>query len=335
MAWISRKRTELTAIISRHRALEPLRRAATPIHRRVNAVKARLERNFVVLLVVRTVKEMSEDDATHIAAGVAYYALFSLFPLMLALITLLSLFLESADIRATLTDFAAGYLPGSEGFVTSNVNAVLRLRGALGIFAVLGLLWSGSAIFGAIARAVNRAWDVHEDRPIYINKPRQLVMALAVGALFLLSLGTATIVRVAERIAPLDLPGMDLLLQAFGLTVLQGGSFLLTLCIFLVIYKFLPNTKTYWRYIWPGALVGAVLFETAKNLFLTYINSFANFESVYGSLAPVIVLLFWAYVSSLILILGAELSSEYGRLHHDVDRGQLISHDQDEEDGAE
>ena len=91
-------------------------------------------------------------------------------------------------------------------------------------------------------------------------------------------------------------------------------------CIFLLIYRFMPNTKTYWRYIWPGAIVAAVLFESAKNLFLTYVDQFANFENVYGSLAPVIALLLWAYVSSFILILGAELSSEYGRLRRGVRR---------------
>ena len=88
--------------------------------------------------------------------------------------------------------------------------------------------------------------------------------------------------------------------------------------LFLLIYKFMPNTKTYWRYIWPGAIVAAVLFEVTKNVFIIYVNRFANFENVYGSLAPVIAMLLWAYVGSLILILGAEISSEYGRLRRGV-----------------
>ena len=102
------------------------------------------------------------------------------------------------------------------------------------------------------------------------------------------------------------------------------GGFGLTLGTFLMIYKFMPNTKTYWRYIWPGAVVGALLFELAKNLFILYLNRFSSFENVYGTLAPVIVLLLWAYVSSLILIMGAELSSEYGRLLEGVNRGVLL-----------
>ena len=90
------------------------------------------------------------------------------------------------------------------------------------------------------------------------------------------------------------------------------------------MYKFIPNTKTYWQYIWPGAVVSALLFETSKNLFIFYLNRFTSFESVYGSLAPVVVLLLWTYISSFLVIFGAELSSEYGRLRAGVKRGELL-----------
>ena len=191
-------------------------------------------------------------------------------------------------------------------------------------FAIIGLLWTGSAIFGALTRAVNRAWDVHRDRPLIKSKPRQLAMALGVGTLFLLSLSAATFVRLAGRFSDSDVAGVGFLVNVGGQVLLQLVALLLTLTTFLLIYKFMPNTKTYWRYIWPGALVAAVLFEVAKNLFIFYLNRFTSFENVYGSLAPVIVFLLWAYISSLIMILGAELSSEYGRLREGVDRGVLL-----------
>ncbi len=291
--------------------------------RRYQAVQRRLLRRFLVVLVVRTVQELSADDATHMAAGVAYYTLFSLFPLLLGTIAALSFFLESERVQAELVGWVSQYLPGSSQFVESNLEAVLRIRGALGVFAAIGLLWSGSAIFGAISRAVNRAWDVHRDRPFYISKPRQLLMALGVGALFLLSVGTSAFIQITASIASQDLPGWSFLYEAMGRTVLQASSLGFTVSIFLLIYKFMPNTKTYWRYIWPGAVLGAVLFEVAKNVFILYVNRIAQFEHVYGSLAPVIALLLWTYVSSFILILGAELSSEYERLKRGVQRGML------------
>ena len=305
-------------------------RLAQSFTQRGRALSERLQRYFLVSLVVRTVQEMSDDDATHMAAGVAYYAIFSLFPLLLGLIAILSFsgILESETAQARFTDFTSDYLPGSEELIStnidSNVDTVLRLRGGLGIVSIIGLIWSGSAIFGALTRAVNRAWDVHKDRPLFKSKPRQMAMAMAVGVLFLLSLSAAAFVRTAGRFEDSDLPGVGFLVNFGGQLILQGTAYLLTLITFLLIYKFMPNTKTYWRFIWPGAAFAAILFELAKNLFIFYLSRFASFEGVYGSLAPVIVLLLWAYVSSFILILGAELSSEYGRLRSGVERGVLL-----------
>ena len=311
--------------------LDRARGLAAGVRRRERAIIERLAKVFLIVLIVRTIQEMSDDDASHMAAGVAYYALFSLFPLLLGLVAIFSLFLNfgvgsavEKTVQDALIEFVTGFLPGSEEFVNSNLEALVNLRGALTVFAIIGLFWSASSVFGAVSRAVNRAWDVHKDRPFYINKPRQLAMAMGVGILFLLSLGAATFVRISGRLTEVDLPGLGFLTNTSGSVLLQGSSFLLTLASFLILYKFMPNTKTYWRYIWPGAVLAATLFELAKNLFIVYLNRFAGFENIYGSLAPVIVLLLWTYVSSLILIIGAELSSEYGRLRMGIDRGVLL-----------
>ena len=131
-------------------------------------------------------------------------------------------------------------------------------------------------------------------------------------------------VRLAGRLSDSDVVGVGLLVNVGSKVLLQGTALLLTIIIFLLIYKLMPNTKTHWRYIWPGAVVAGVLFELAKYFFIFYLERFTSFENVYGGLAPVIVMLLWTYLSSLILILGAELSSEYGRLRRGVDRGVLI-----------
>ena len=271
-------------------------------------------------LIVRTVREMSDDDATHMAAGVAYYAVFSLFPLLIGLIAIFNLLPASEMRQEQLTEFVSEYLPGSEGLLKRD----LEVGGALGVIAIFGLLWSGSAIFGAVARVVNRAWDIQKDRPIYIGKPRQMGMALVVGLMFLTSLGASTFVRIAEEYALADLPAPAFLVETGGKVFLQVVSFSLMLFTFLMIYKMLPNTKTYWRYVWPGALLAAVLFEIGKASFLLYVERFASFQDAYGSAGDVLVLLLWVYVSSLILILGAELNSEYGRLREGGERGVAL-----------
>lgn len=300
-----------------------LRRAKTIARYRSRTVVQRLRRRLIVMLVLRTLQEMSDDDATHMAAAISYYALVSLFPLTLGLIAIMS-FVQDAPSPETITSWVASFLPGSENLVHVNIEAVLAVRGTIGVFAVLGLFWAGSAIFGGITRSINRAWDVHTDRPLYLSKARQLVMALLTGLLFLFSTSITTFLRVYERFASINFPFADMLVSTTSLVILHASSFVLVLAVFLMLYKYMPNTKTYWRYIWLGALVAAILFETTKNLFILYLNTFTNFANVYGTLAPVVALLLWTYLSGLILILGAELSSEYGRIRRGIERGVLI-----------
>ncbi len=292
-----------------------------------------LVRNRFITLALRVIREMKDDDATHLAAGVAYYAMFSLFPLLLGFLAISGLVLNSEGLEQKFMDFVTDNLPGSEQIVKENVGQVVRFRGLLGIGAFIGLLWSASAVFGAINRAVNRAWDIRQDRPFYIAKPRQLAMALGVGILFLLSTSATSAIQVfTDPSRDLGVPGQDFLLGiGLGHLALRMVPWAMTLLIFLMVYRFLPDCKTYWRFIWPGAVVASVLFEVAKSLFVWYLNNIATYDQVYGSLTSVMALLFWIYISALILILGAEISSEYGRMRLEQEHG--VAHEVLEEDG--
>ena len=277
-----------------------------------------------VRLAVAVVQELGDDDATHMAASVSYYAILSLFPLVLGLSTIVGVVANSPDRQDEIIEFVIQYLPGSESFVRDSVTGVVKLRAAFGIASVLSLLWTGSAVFGSITRAVNRAWDVQKDPPFYKNKPRQIVMALGISLLFLFSVSITTVFQWATSI---DIGGGNLesLLGGGAVSgILKIPALLVSFSIFAVVYKMLPNTKTYWRYIWLGAVVAAVLFEGGKNLFLWYIENFAQYDQLYGNIASVVILMVWIYFSAFILILGAEVASEYGRLRVGVRRGQTI-----------
>lgn len=296
---------------------------------RIRVRTRRLWRLFIAIplagLIYRTLREMGADDATHMAAGVAYYAVLSLFPLVVGLISLLGMVLDADNLEGEIFGFFQKFLPGSRELLEANINAAGNVRGVLGAVSFIGLFWSASLLFGAISRAVNRAWDIQRDRPFYIDKPRHIIMAVSVAPLFLMSFVTTAALEVLGnvdfpligRIAFLDNDGINLMTRPL--------PFVFSLAIFLLIYKFTPNTRTYWRYIWPGALLAAVLFEISKSVFVFYLENFASFEQLYGSLASIIVLLFWTYVSGLILIAGAEFSSEYGRMRVGVEQGHLIS----------
>ena len=274
----------------------------------------------------RVFKELGDDDATHLAAGVAYYAMFGLFPLILAILAIGGVLLNTTEQQEDFVNFVTDNLPGSKGFVEDNLREVIRFRSALGIAAIAGLLWSASAGMGAVARGVNRAWDVHRNRPFYVAKPLQIMMALAVGVLFLLSTFlTSAIEVITDPRRNWSLPGQDILLDmGIANLALRIAPLLINMAIFLLLYYFAPNCKTYWRYVWPGALVAAILFEIAKGIFIWYLDNLATYDQVYGAVTSVMSLLLWMWVSALILILGAEISSEYGRMKEGVDRGQLI-----------
>jgi len=281
---------------------------------RLQTIKGRLLDVPAVQLIVRTVQELGDDDATHMAAGVAYYAILSLFPLLLGLLAIFGMFLPSEAVQGELFDFFERNLPGASDVVERNIEEVVRLRGVIGLVGLVLLFWSASAMFGALARSINRAWDIHRDRPFHIRKLRDIAMALGTGVLFVLSVGATAVFSILQ--------GMDL--PVVGTAADSGArflGFLFSLAIFLLLYKFMPNTKTFWRYVWPGALLAAILFEVAKTLFVLYLGNFASYESVYGSVGSVIALLVWIYISAFILILGAEFSAEYGRMREGVSRG--------------
>ena len=276
-------------------------------------------------LARRTWRELGDDHAIDLAAAIAYHAVLSLFPLAIGLVSLFSLVLESDAVEQEVYNFFRTYLPGSHGVLTANVEAVNNIRGLLGIASILGLLWSSTLLFGAITRAVNRAWDIEHDRPFFIEKPRHILMALSVAPLFLISV---TLTTGLQFLGSEDIPllGRISFLEHNGINALaRPVPFVFTLVIFLFTYKFTPLARTYWRYIWPGALLAALLFEAAKSIFVFYLENYAVYERIYGTLTSMMVLLAWAYLSGFIVVIGAEVSSEYYRIRMGAVRGRPIA----------
>ena len=280
-------------------------------------------RNKTLVLIARVAKGMRDIESTHLAAGVAYYALLSLFPLLLGLLALGGILLSSEGTYQGLLSFVTENLPGSKAFVEQNVGEVVEFRGVVGVGAILGFLWTASIGFGAVARSVNRAWGIRVNRPFYVAKPLHILMALAVGALFLISTSATSVIEViTDPERDFGIPAQEFFLQlGLGHLALRMVPWGINIFIFLMIYRFAPNCKTHWRYIWPGAVVAAVLLEVSKGLFLWYLDNVAIYDQVYGSVTSVIVLLFWIYVSALILILGAEIGAEHSRMQLGIEQG--------------
>jgi membrane protein len=229
----------------------------------------------LVQLIVRTIEGMAHHDVTDRAAAVAYYALLSILPLILGVIAILGLFLPSAAVKEALHAFFQQNIPAYASFLENNIENIIKMRGTFGILSALGLLWTGSALFSSLNRAINRSCgiSVGKSAPFHKRKLWELSMSLGIIIVFIFSWGVSLLVS--------------------------------------ILYKFIPNCKMHWRFIWPGALLAAVLLEGLQILFSVYITSFASFELIYGSITAIVIVLLWVYFSALAVILGAEFITQY------------------------
>ena len=304
--------------------------ASLSIRRLVNSSREK-QRKFkdrllgvpVVELVYRAIVQFRDDNGTDLAAGVAYYGILSIFPLLIAIVALASFFVDSRAVQALVSEQIQAGAPGSAEFLQQRIANIQRIRGTLSVFSIVGLIWTASAMFGAISRAVNRAWNVEGGPPFYIEKLRHIAMAVVTGVLLMVSsllITSRVFLTHVEQFIGDVLPFLFLSNYVY-LVFTELISVLMAFAVFLVIYKFIPHTHTDWRDIWLGALVAALLFELGRNAFVLYLNNFGNFGQIYGSLAAVMVLLVWIFISALILITGAELASEYARMKRGVQRG--------------
>lgn len=255
-------------------------------------------------ILVATVKAARRDNAKDLAAAVAFWTFFSIFPLLIGVFSLAGYSLESAEVQARISSLIGELLPGSAGFVRGVLEGVTRYRGPMSWVGVVGLLWSAGKGFGAITRAVNQALKAERTHWFLLAKLRYFLMALSVSILIIASIGTTVVVEIFLEPAFLTRLG----LETVEIPRLRGWvlSFVMATLIFALIYKMAPYVKVAWRQVLPGAVIAAVLVELLKAAFLLYLDRIAHFEAVYGSLSSIIVLLLWLYVSALILVFGAE-----------------------------
>ncbi len=272
----------------------------------------------------RTLRNFGRNDGSLMAAGMAYYTVFSLFPLALGAIFVGSFFVSSDEAQVRLFEFLDDQFPGvgDSEILRENIRGLVQARIGVGLVSLVGLFWAGRAVFGALHRTLNRAWRVAEPRHFLIQQVRQLGMALAVGLAFLASVFISTFGQVVGE-GP-GVLGVEVGFFVWAWALLFGlVPLFLSTSVFMLLYRFVPNARVRWRHVVPGALLAGILFEASKAGFVLYLDNFASFDRIYGSISAMVVLLLWAYVASLILVIGAEVASEYGRSH---EGGQIRFH---------
>jgi membrane protein len=265
---------------------------------------------------VRTVREFKEDKLNHWAAALTFYALLSLFPALVVMVSLVGLFADPATVTRFLTDVISSLGPSSavETF-KGPIESITSNRGAAGVLAIVGVvaaLWSASGYVGAFTDAANSIYEVEEGRPIWKLKPLQLLVTLvcivlvAITALALVVTGP-----LAEAI------GGALGLSDVAVTVWQIAKWPVMLGLVLVILHVLfyagPNAKVTRPWITRGTVVALFAWIVASAGFAIYVANFGSYDKTYGTLGGVVVFLLWMWITNMAVLFGVEFNAEAER----------------------
>jgi membrane protein len=263
-------------------------------------------------ILKRTASEFSDDKLTDWAAALTYYAILSIFPLLLVLISLVGLAGESAT--QTLIDNMSAIAPGpAKDILTQAIQNLQKSQGAAGVLFVLGLagaLWSASGYIGAFMRAANAVWEVEEGRPIWKTIPLRLGVTLVM--LILLTISALAVVitgPLAETVG--NLVGLGS--AAVTAWDIAKWPVLILVVAFMIalLYYATPNVKhPKFQWVSPGSIVAVVLWIVASALFAFYVANFGSYNKTYGALGGVIVFLTWLWITNVVILFGAELNAE-------------------------
>jgi membrane protein len=246
--------------------------------------------------------------------SLAYYALFSFFPLLLFLISLPSSVVAAEEAQQIVMDLVQRYLPGNVELVSQNIDQIVRAQGTIGVVAVISLIWSASGVFTALYRSINRAWGNPKSELFWREKLFGLAVVLVVGLILIGTTIFSTLTSVVQSWQS-SILGWDPLSEPGALRLWQWLSLLLPALISVatvtVLYRTIPRNKVSWRDVWLGGLLAGLIWELARRAYTWYLTSFARYSLIYGSVGVIIGFLLWSYLSAMILLLGAEFAAQY------------------------
>jgi membrane protein len=256
-----------------------------------------------IRIIKETVRSYDEHDCALRAAGLAYHVLLSLFPLLLFLVYSGSYVLSSQAISESLSTYLQTTLPSVAPMVERVLEQTITARSSLGVLGALLLLWSASVVFSSLSTTLNVIWGALA-RPFWRQRLLAIVTVLAIGLLFISSNWLSAI-----TVWPWTISSP---ITRWGLSPLIEPTF--TILFFWVIFRMLPNRKIHAGASLVGAVLGGILWKAAKSGFTWFLSSgLSNYGFVYGSLASVVSLMLWIYLSGAILFLGAEFGSTLER----------------------
>jgi len=273
----------------------------------------------------RTVKEFQEDNLSDWAAALTYYSLLSLFPALIALVSLIGLFGDPKGTTSSLTEIITEIGPASAAETFSGpIESIASSQGTAGLAFVLGLalaLWSASGYVGAFIRASNVIYETPEGRPFWKLRPLQIAITLVMILLMtFLALGLVLTGPVVEAVAdPIGLGDTAVTIWNLAKWPVMVAIFLLMVG---VLYYASPNVKLRgFKWVTVGSAVAIVVWALASVLFAFYVANFGSYDKTYGTLGGLVALLVWFWISNLAILFGHQLNAERER-SLEIEEGQ-------------
>jgi membrane protein len=271
---------------------------------------------FIVRFIASNFNDFLAKNGPYMSAAIAYYAFFSLFPLSLALIAVFSLFLGIPDFEEKLITGLREQIPvlaeADDEFLANFFDSISKGRFAGGVVAVIGLFWVSQQVFSAIRKSINVIWGIDKTRPFLTERLMDLVLMFGAATLLFASVIITGVITYFQELSAIWLPDAPFSDPVLWQRLAVFVPLLLTFTVFLTLYWWLPNTKIRFREVWPTALAGAAAFEISKAIFVFYLRNMSGVAtSIYGGVSAIIVLMIFVYVSAIILLVGAMLTSRY------------------------
>ncbi len=265
----------------------------------------------------RTVQEFQEDNLTDWAATLTYYGLLSLFPALIALVSIVGLVGDPESTTNTLSDIVSKVGPDSAASTFEGpIRQVTESRATAGfalVASTLVALWSASGYLGAFIRASNVIYETREGRPFWKLRPLQVVMTLVIVLLLaLMAVGIVLTGPIVSDVAePVGISNTAVSVWNIAKWFAIAALFLLMIAL---IYYASPNVKQRgFAWITPGGLVALAVWLLASGAFGLYVSQFGSYNKTYGSMAGVVILLIWMWITNLAILFGHELNAERER----------------------
>lgn len=248
------------------------------------------------------------------AASIAYYALLSMFPFLLLVLSVLArVAVSGADAGPTLLDLLSNALPSRFEFVAKQLATLASTPLNLSVAGTVITLWASMGVFGAVTSAVNHAWGVEKNYSFLKHKLVAFLMMLTAGLLAVVAMTLASAAQVVEASWFAGVLERYPHLQQFSGFLFANAITPAFIVVVGLVYYFVPNTHVRLRDVWFGAALAGVLWRLAFSGFAFYVRDFSRF-TVHGSLAAVVVFLVWIYLSAVILLYGVEVTAAWARL---------------------